>query len=66
MEDKPESSPRSHGPDSPAFFKEPPPRGSCPRWDKNWADVQLFYDTNGPVFRGSLCLFLLHMGAVAG
>jgi hypothetical protein len=34
--------------------------------EKNWADVQLFYDTKGPVFRGSLCLFLLHMGAVAG
>ncbi|MBX3397149.1 MAG: sodium-dependent bicarbonate transport family permease [Gemmataceae bacterium] len=34
--------------------------------DKNWADVALFYDTKGPIFRGSLCLFLLHMGALAG
>ena len=34
--------------------------------DKNWSDVALFYDTKGPIFRGSLCLFLLHMGAVAG
>ncbi|QJW96359.1 sodium-dependent bicarbonate transport family permease [Frigoriglobus tundricola] len=34
--------------------------------EKNWADVALFYDTKGPVFRGSLCLFLLHMGALAG
>ncbi|MFO0798533.1 MAG: sodium-dependent bicarbonate transport family permease [Gemmataceae bacterium] len=34
--------------------------------DKNWGDVALFYDTKGPVFRGSLALFLLHMGAVAG
>lgn len=34
--------------------------------EKNWADVSLFYDTKGPVFRGSLCLFLLHMGALAG
>lgn len=34
--------------------------------DKNWGDVSLFYDTKGPIFRGSLCLFLLHMGALAG
>ncbi len=34
--------------------------------EKNWADVALFYDTKGPVFRGMLCLFLLHMGTVAG
>lgn len=34
--------------------------------EKNWADVSLFYDTKGPIFRGSLCLFLLHMGATAG
>lgn len=34
--------------------------------EKNWSDVSLFYDTKGPVFRGSLCLFLLHMGALAG
>jgi len=34
--------------------------------EKNWADVSLFYDTKGPIFRGSLCLFLLHMGALAG
>ncbi len=34
--------------------------------EKNWKDVELFYDTKGPIFRGSLCLFLLHMGAVAG
>ncbi|MGL5094208.1 MAG: sodium-dependent bicarbonate transport family permease [Planctomycetia bacterium] len=34
--------------------------------EKNWSDVALFYDTKGPVFRGALCLFLLHMGAVAG
>jgi hypothetical protein len=34
--------------------------------EKNWADVSLFYETRGPVFRGSLCLFLLHMGATAG
>lgn len=34
--------------------------------EKNWADVSLFYDTQGPIFRGSLCLFLLHMGALAG
>ena len=34
--------------------------------EKNWSDVSLFYDTKGPIFRGSLCLFLLHMGAVAG
>lgn len=32
----------------------------------NWAQVELFFDTKGPVFRGVLCLFLLHMGAVAG
>jgi hypothetical protein len=34
--------------------------------EKNWADVSLFYDTKGPIFRGSLSLFLLHMGALAG
>lgn len=34
--------------------------------EKNWGDVALFYDTKGPAFRGSLALFLLHMGAVAG
>ena len=34
--------------------------------EENWADVALFYDTKGPIFRGSLCLFLLHMGALAG
>ena len=34
--------------------------------EKNWADVSLFYDTKGPIFRGSLSLFLLHMGATAG
>ncbi len=34
--------------------------------EKNWSDVSLFYDTKGPIFRGSLCLFLLHMGALAG
>jgi len=34
--------------------------------EKNWSDVSLFYDTKGPIFRGSLCLFLLHMGAIAG
>lgn len=34
--------------------------------EKNWGDVAMFYDTKGPVFRGSLCLFLLHMGAQAG
>ncbi len=34
--------------------------------EKNWGDVSLFYDTKGPIFRGSLCLFLLHMGAIAG
>jgi hypothetical protein len=34
--------------------------------EKNWTDVALFYDTKGPVFRGALCLFLLHMGTVAG
>ncbi len=34
--------------------------------EKNWADVALFFDTKGPIFRGALCLFLLHMGAAAG
>jgi len=34
--------------------------------EKNWSDVALFYDTKGAIFRGSLCLFLLHMGALAG
>jgi len=34
--------------------------------EKNWADVALFYDTRGPIFRGLLCLFLLQMGATAG
>ena len=34
--------------------------------EKKWGDVSLFYDTMGPIFRGSLCLFLLHMGALAG
>lgn len=34
--------------------------------EKNWENVALFYDTKGPVFRGALCLFLLHMGTVAG
>ncbi len=38
----------------------------CVTGEKNWADVALFYDTKGPIFRGSLCLFLLHMGALAG
>lgn len=39
--------------------------GSC-TGEKNWSDVSLFFDSRGPVFRGILCLFLLHMGTVAG
>jgi hypothetical protein len=34
--------------------------------EKNWAAVELFYDTKGPVFKGMLVLFLLEMGVVAG
>ena len=34
--------------------------------EKNWGDVSLFYDTKGPIFRGSLGLFLLPMGTLAG
>ncbi len=33
---------------------------------KNWAAVELFYDTKGPVFKGMLVIFLLEMGVVAG
>ena len=39
--------------------------GAC-TGEKNWTDVSLFFDSRGPVFRGILCLFLLHMGTVAG
>jgi hypothetical protein len=34
--------------------------------EKNWAAVEGFYDTKGPMFRGALCLFLLEMGIMAG
>lgn len=34
--------------------------------EKNWADVAPFFDSKGFVFRGVLCLFLLHMGTMAG
>lgn len=34
--------------------------------EKNWHDVEAFYDTKGAVFKGVLCLFLLEMGVVAG
>lgn len=34
--------------------------------DKNWKSIELFYDTNGPFFKGALVLFLLEMGVVAG
>lgn len=34
--------------------------------DKNWAAVQPFFDTKGPLFKGVLVLFLLEMGIVAG
>lgn len=34
--------------------------------EKNWSDVSMFFDSRGPIFRGILCLFLLHMGTVAG
>lgn len=34
--------------------------------ERNWAAVELFYDTKGPVFKGMLVLFLLEMGVVAG
>lgn len=33
---------------------------------KNWAAVEFFYDTKGPVFKGMLVIFLLEMGVVAG
>jgi hypothetical protein len=33
---------------------------------KNWAAVELFYDTKGPIFKGMLVIFLLEMGVVAG
>lgn len=39
--------------------------GAC-TGEKNWSDVSLFFDSRGPVFRGVLCLFLLHMGTMAG
>lgn len=34
--------------------------------EKNWSDVALFFDSRGYIFRGVLCLFLLHMGTMAG
>jgi hypothetical protein len=34
--------------------------------EKNWHDIEPFYDTKGVVFKGALCLFLLEMGIVAG
>lgn len=34
--------------------------------DKHWSDVQGFFDTQGPFFKGVLCIFLLEMGVVAG
>ena len=39
--------------------------GAC-TGEKNWSDVSLFFDSRGPVFRGILCLFLLHMGTMEG
>jgi len=34
--------------------------------EKNWAAVDLFFDTKGPIFKGMLVIFLLEMGIVAG
>jgi hypothetical protein len=34
--------------------------------EKNWSDIESFYDPKGVVFKGALCLFLLEMGVVAG
>jgi len=34
--------------------------------EKNWSEIESFYDTKGAVFKGALCLFLLEMGVVAG
>ena len=34
--------------------------------EKNWGDIESFYDTKGVVFKGALCIFLLEMGIVAG
>ena len=34
--------------------------------EKNWAAVDLLFDTKGPVFKGMLVIFLLEMGIVAG
>ncbi len=34
--------------------------------DKNWKVIEPFYDTRGAIFRGSLCLFMLEMGLLAG
>ena len=33
---------------------------------KNWEKIQPFYDPQGAVFRGALCLFMLEMGVLAG
>jgi hypothetical protein len=34
--------------------------------EKNWIDIEAFYDTKSAIFKGALCLFLLEMGVVAG
>jgi hypothetical protein len=34
--------------------------------EKNWAAIEPFYDSKGPVFKGALTLFILEMGIVAG
>lgn len=34
--------------------------------EKNWHEIESFYDTKGVVFKGALCIFLLEMGIVAG
>jgi hypothetical protein len=34
--------------------------------EKNWASIEPFYDSKGPVFKGALTLFILEMGIVAG
>lgn len=34
--------------------------------ERNWRDIEGFYDSSSPVFKGALCLFLLEMGIVAG
>jgi len=34
--------------------------------EKNWGDIEPFYDTKGMIFKGALCIFLLEMGIVAG